>query len=102
MDTPTYMLIRHKVRDFFEWKQAYDTHLMKRIEAGLIEKYLFRGADDSNEVTILYEAKDLARAQAFSRSPELLDKMKKGGVVDGPHIYFLNSYSEALAKASGF
>jgi hypothetical protein len=96
------MLVRHKVRDFVEWKQAYDRHLMKRIEAGLVEKYLFRGADDSNEVTILYEAKDLARAQAFSGSLELQERMKRAGVVDGPHIYFLKSYSEALAKASGF
>ncbi len=102
IDMPTYMLIRHKVRDFSEWKKVYDTHLMKRIEAGLIEKYVFRGADDSNEVTILYQAKDPARARAFSQSRELRERMEKGGVVGRPDIYFLNSYSEALAKASGF
>ena len=102
MDMPIYMLIRHKVRDFFEWKKVYDTQLMKRIEVGLIEKHVFRGVDDTNEVTILYQAKDLARAKAFSQSPELRERMEKGGVVDKPDIIFLSSYSEAVAKASGF
>jgi hypothetical protein len=36
----SYMLIRHKVRDFSEWKRGYDAHLPKRIEAGLTEKHL--------------------------------------------------------------
>lgn len=102
MDMPAYMLIRHKVRNFFGWKKACDSLLMKRIETGLIEKYLFRGVDDPNEVTILYQARDLDRARAFFKSPELWEKMEKGGVVSKPEIYFLSSYSEAVAMASGF
>ncbi len=27
IEMPTYMLIRHKARDFFEWKRVYDTQL---------------------------------------------------------------------------
>ncbi|MDQ3014004.1 MAG: hypothetical protein M3X11_25285 [Acidobacteriota bacterium] len=57
-----YMLIRHKVRDFSEWKIGYDAHLSKREEAGLSEKYLLRGTDDPNEVVILTEAVDITRA----------------------------------------
>lgn len=102
MDMPTYMLMRVKVRDFFTWKRSYDTHLMKRIEVGLIEKYIFQGTDDTTEVTVLYQAKDLARARAYAASPELRERMEKAGVVSGPEIYFLNSYSEAVAMASGF
>ncbi len=102
MDMPVYMLIRHKVRNFFEWKKAYDSLLMERIEIGMIEKYLFRGVDDTNEVTVLYQAKDLERARAYFTSPELWERMEKGGVVSRPEIYFLSSYSEAVAMASGF
>ena len=29
----SFMLIRHKVRDFPEWKRGYDAHLPKRVEA---------------------------------------------------------------------
>jgi len=38
----SYMLVRHKVRDFSVWKPGYDAHLPKRVEAGLTEAHLFR------------------------------------------------------------
>ena len=48
----SYMVVRHKVRNFPEWKAGYDAHLPKRVEAGLTEKHLLRGADDPNEVIL--------------------------------------------------
>jgi hypothetical protein len=86
----SYMLIRHKVRNFSEWKRGYDAHLPKRIEAGLTEKYLLRGADDPNEVILLFEAKDINRVKAFAESADLKDAMQKAGVVSKPDIYTLN------------
>ena len=85
-----YMLIRHKVRDFSEWKPGYDAHLPKRAEAGLTETYLLRGADDPNEVVLLFAVQDLNRAKAFSESEDLRETMQKLGVLDKPDIYFLN------------
>jgi hypothetical protein len=102
MEMPAYMLVRYKIRDFFSWKRVYDAQLMKRIEAGLIEKYLFRGIDDPNEVMILYEARDLGRAKALSESSGFHEMMEKGGMVEKPIVNFLSGYSEAVAKASGF
>ena len=86
----SYMLVRHKVRDFSEWKHGYDAHLPKRVEAGLTEKYLLRGAHDPNEVILLFETQDLNRAKAFAESADLRETMQKVGVVDRPDIYFLN------------
>jgi hypothetical protein len=86
----SYMLIRHKVRDFSEWKRGYDAHLPKRAEAGLKEEYLLRGADDPNEVIVLLGATDLGRAKAFAESTDLRETMQKVGVLDKPDIYFLN------------
>jgi hypothetical protein len=86
----SYMLVRHKVRDFSEWKRGYDAHLPKRAEAGLKEKHLLRGADDPNEVIVLFEASDLSRAKAFAESIDLRETMQKVGVLDKPDIYFLN------------
>jgi hypothetical protein len=85
----SYLLVRHKVRDFSEWKRGYDAHLPKRVEAGLGEKHLLRGAHDPNEVVILFEAQDLDRAKAFAESPDLRETMQKVGVVDRPDINFL-------------
>ena len=86
----SYMFVRHKVRDFSQWKRGYDAHLRKRGEAGLTEKYLLRGAKDPNEVIILFEAKDLKRAEDFAGSSDLRETMRKLGVVDKPDIHFLN------------
>jgi hypothetical protein len=86
----SYMLIRHKVRDFSEWKRGYDAHLPKRVEAGLTEKHLLRGAQEPNEVILLFEAKDLNRAKTFAESTDLKETMQKVGVVDKPDIYFVN------------
>ena len=86
-----YMFIRHKVRDFAEWKPGYEAHLAKRKEAGLTEKFLMREADDPNEIVVLFEAKDLARAQQFAESDDLRKTMQELGVIDTPEIHFLNS-----------
>ena len=86
----SFLLIRHKVRDFSEWKRGYDAHLPKRTEAGLAEKHLLRSASDPNEVVLLFEAKDQNRAKAFAESADLRETMQKVGVVDKPDVYFLN------------
>jgi len=86
---PSFVLVRHKVRDFAEWKRGYDVHLPKRTEAGLTEKHLLRGADDPNEVVLLLEAEDQGRAKAFVESADLRVTMQAVGVVDKPDVYFL-------------
>ena len=83
------MLLLHKVRDYSQWKRGYDDHLPKRGEAGLTEKYLLRGANDPNEVIILFETKDLKRSEDFAVSTDLRETMLKFGVLDEPNIYFL-------------
>lgn len=85
-----YMLARHKVRDFREWKRVYDAHRPERVQAGLTEKHLLQGAQEPNEVVVLFEAKDLKRAKTFAESSDLRNTMQKAGVVDKPDIYFLN------------
>jgi hypothetical protein len=85
-----FVLVRHKVRDFSEWKRGYDAHLPKRTEAGLTEKQLLRGANDPNEIVVIFEAKDDRRAKTFVESADLRETMQKLGVVDKPDIYFLN------------
>ncbi len=86
----TYLLVRHKISDFAEWKRGYDAHLPKRVEAGLTEKYLLRDTQDPNEVILFFEAQDSSRAKAFVESADLRETMQKVGVVDKPDIYFLN------------
>jgi hypothetical protein len=95
-----YVLVRHKVSDFTAWKKIYDGHLSKRLEAGLTERNLFRSEGDTNEVLILFEAKDIGRARKFTESTDLRETMEKAGVIDKPDVYILNDASSVQAKAA--
>lgn len=86
----THILVRHQVADFAKWKPVYDGHLAARQKAGLREKNLLRSINNPNEVVLLFEAEDLARAQPFSESSDLREAMQKAGVVGKPDILFLS------------
>jgi hypothetical protein len=98
-----YMLVRHTVKDFTSWKRIFDEHLPKRIDAGLTDKLLLRGADKPNEVIILYEIKDIGRAKKFAETVDLRETMERAGVIDKPDIYYLTEEKAGVyKKASGF
>ena len=84
-----YVLVHHKVSDFAKWKTGYDSHLPARNEATLKEIKLVHGIDNPNEVVILFEAADVAKAKAFASSEDLKIKMKEFGVVSAPEVLFL-------------
>jgi hypothetical protein len=84
-----YLLVRHKVAEFDQWKSAYDAHLAAREKAGLKEEHLLRNIDDPNEVLILFEVADLQKAREFVDGSDLRAAMEKAGVVDKPDIYHL-------------
>ena len=84
-----YLIIRHGVQDYTDWKTGYDAHEFSRTAAGLTEKHLLQDAADPNMVTIIFEAEDLKRAEEFSVSDDLREAMQKVGVSGKPDIYFL-------------
>jgi hypothetical protein len=85
----TFVLVRHNVRDFSEWKPVYDADKPNRVAAGLTDRQLLSGVGDPNEVVLLFEAADLNRAKAFVESPQLRETMHHGGVLGKPDLYFL-------------
>lgn len=86
----SYMLVRHKVKDFSAWKLGFDAHQPKRAEAGVAEKYVLQGDGDPNEVVVLFEADDLNRAKAFAQSADLQRTMESAGVTGKPDIRYLH------------
>jgi heme-degrading monooxygenase HmoA len=86
----SYLLIRHKVRDFNAWKPVYDAHLAAREAAGLRELHLLRNVEDATEVVLLFEAENLGKAREFASSEDLRHAMARADGVDQPDIYFLD------------
>ena len=85
-----YLLVRHKVEDYDRWKLGFDEHGSTRKESGSKGGYLFRSAEDPNDVIALLEWDNLDHAREFTHSDELRKKMEALGVTDKPDIYFLD------------
>ncbi len=97
-----YTLVRGKVKDFAIWKASFDTLKEKRREAGITPKYVLQGIDDPNEITLLLEVEDIARAKAYYDSPLLMEHFVKGGVIGKPEFRFFTDEYEELKNVSGF
>jgi hypothetical protein len=88
------VIVRHKVKDYVAWKNAFDAHASARGAAGLSNTRLYRSVDDPSEVVILFDTDDIAKAQQFIGSPELKSAMTEAGVIDNPDVFLLNAASE--------
>jgi hypothetical protein len=84
-----YLLVRHKVREFHEWKHVFDAHKEAQTHAGLRIEKIMRNLYEPNEVFLFFEVTDLAKARGFVSSPEVSNAQAQAGVVDKPDIYFL-------------
>jgi len=84
-----YMLCRLKVEDYSKWESAFAKAIGVRQAAGSKGGYIFRNADDPNEVLILLECEDLGKFRQFMRSPELRERMQESGAVGPPEVFFL-------------
>ncbi len=84
-----YLLIHHTVEDYDRWKPVFDEHAPLRQAAGSKGGYIFRSADNPNEVVAIMEMEDLDRARQFTESDDLRQAMQKAGVTGPPEILFL-------------
>ena len=87
--TPQAMIVvRHKVKDFAQWKISYDAHDSLRLAFGIHSYVIGRGEMDSNMVFVATKADDIAKAKAFGKDPSLKLAMQKGGVIGAPTVQF--------------
>ena len=85
-----YVYVRQSVEDFDKWKAVFDGHAEAREAGGATgTNYIMRNADDANEVVVILEWSDLAKAREFAQAPELKEAMQKAGVTGPPDIRFL-------------
>jgi hypothetical protein len=84
-----YLLVRHKVKEFQEWKRVFDSHKDAQRRAGLKIEKVMRNLYEPEEVFLLFEVTDLAKARGFVFSSEVPDAKAQSGIVDKPDIYFM-------------
>jgi heme-degrading monooxygenase HmoA len=97
MKTVPHLLVRVKVEDYAKWKPIFDQFAAVRKANGSKGGNLFRDADGSNEITVLYEWDNLENAHKFAQSEEWKKAMQKAGVIGQPDFYFLDKVEHVQA-----
>jgi len=86
------MIIRHKVRDYGQWRPLFDGHAETQKAAGLSNPRVYHSADSNkSEIVVVFDTEDTRKAKEFADSTDLKEAMAKAGVLDTPTIYFLES-----------
>jgi quinol monooxygenase YgiN len=84
----TTIFVKHKVKDYANWKRAYDAFNATRKKFGVTADSIYRDADDSSNVIVTHTFKDTSAAKAFVGSEELKSAMEQAGVAGPPEIWF--------------
>jgi hypothetical protein len=82
------LTIHLKVKDYATWRTGYDGGEKSRLSAGITNGRVFRNAQDQNDVVILQDVADVAKARAWLGSDDLKAQMEKSGVVGSPNVRF--------------
>jgi hypothetical protein len=82
------LTIHLKVKDYTAWRVGYDGREKSRVSAGITNGRVFRNAQDQNDVVILQDVADVAKARTWLGSDEMKAAMQQSGVVGSPTIRF--------------
>jgi hypothetical protein len=82
------LTIHVKVKDYSTWRTSYDGHEKSRLSAGITNGRVFRNAQDQNDIVILQDVADVAKARTWLGSDDMKATMQKSGVVGTPNVRF--------------
>ncbi len=82
------LTVHHKVKDYGSWRAGYDAHEKSRVSAGITNGRVFRSAEDPNDVVVLLDVADVAKARTWLGSDDLKTAMQRSGVIGSPSIRF--------------
>jgi hypothetical protein len=82
------LTVHLKVKDYGTWRTAYDGRETSRASAGITNSRVFCCAEDPNDVVILQDVADVAKARSWLASDEIKAAMEKSGVVGSPNVRF--------------
>ena len=86
------MIVRHKVKDYGQWRPMFDAQVEAQRAAGLINPRVYHSADSNkSEIVVVFDTEDTKKAKEFAASVDLKEAMTKAGVLDIPTVYFLES-----------
>lgn len=87
-----HMMVKHKVKDYGEWKRVFDGFIDTRRSGGEKNYQIYHPDNDPNSLIAMFEWDNLDNARKFAGGNDLKEAMSKAGVIEQPQIYFLSEY----------
>ena len=85
------LVVHHKVEDFAKWLPVFKADKPNQEAAGLTNPRVLQSMDDPNDIVILFDLGDAAKAKAFATSDALKQTMQSAGVIGAPEIMYLTT-----------
>lgn len=85
------MFIRHKVKNYAEWRQGYDAFEAHRPSFGVIGQAVYQDAAAPDMVTVTHDFDTVDAAKTLAASDALGQAMRDAGVIGVPDIWFTTS-----------
>src|SRR5437016_13617058 len=90
------MIVRHKVKDYGQWRPIFDGHVEMERAAGLINPRVYHSAaSNKSEIVVVFDTEHTKKAKDFAASADLKEAMIKAGDLDTATIYLLEAIGSA-------
>ena len=89
-------LMHHRVKDFSNWKKAFDNFSPTRKLKGEISYEVGRSHEDPNDVYVINEWRSVKDFNSFMQNPDLKDLMENAGVLEEPHIMIIDEVDKGM------
>jgi uncharacterized protein (DUF1330 family) len=90
----SYALVHLKIKDHAIWKKTLEEAGELRKQFGSLGVRAFNLAGNPNEVFVLGEYQDLAKAKELFQSQEFRDATQKAGITAPPEVHFLEKVAD--------
>jgi hypothetical protein len=91
-----YVHVFHQVKDYQNWKQAFDDFIDVRRKGGEKTFQIFCPEGKPNDIFLLFTWDSFENAKKFMNSQELKETMMNAGVIGAPYIHFLNEVASGI------
>ena len=86
----TFLIVKHKVKDFNKWLSVFNSHAEAQLEAGFRDPQILRDYKDPNIVVCFFKVTDIMKARAFTQAPDVGGVMEQAGVIGIPEGIWLD------------
>ena len=92
------VVVKHRVRDYADWRRAFDAYLQSRKAGGEKAYQILHPADEPNNLTVIFEWDSAENVQAFLEGRKLKEAMREAGVIEAPDISILEEIDRGMTQ----